>query len=1496
MARAKGKSDRGAPEVYVAAFGKHPGWNDHIDDLGVETDRMAAFKQLLYVQGIGGVIDSGAWDKLPPAQRREGFDHVFVSRGAGSIFVGRLWSSVDGKGRARYPMVLCAECRNLPLSWALREALPRLCALEERCRATRESMDVVAAVDQARADLRASAEKVEPGQAEMVLSPRALAEVADEPDMQPESRGLLRVLYQLEREMTPFLPGHEQDSQQHSPIQTRLPACGRSVEEIVARWTSVLLGRLRTGTPLWMILPRDLAWVDVLVGQPAAVQMTCFQTARDANPLASDIPYTLEEEFVQRCRKEIEASRKGEAAEVAVQAERPAPVRRAAGEAGERTPLLKSKAFLIVAGIVIAAAVLVGAALLVMSMSASSSKPPKENAGAVPQANGELAAPDAEAWRALCNGFSGWYSGLVRDVDEPRLERWEHDAHLAARVVPLLRRAQAGELKLDPRRIADVVGSDMRFLAARAPKKVRDPAVLAEVHAALAVMRKLEADLTADWPALRRMHEASKEYGSRGWAKPAEYVAAAAGRVKADADLADAVDEAAGVATRLAEIDGLWEKVQSQAKVLRESGSAVLARFGQYALVESRTEGKDARASDLTRLVERLTDVLALGAPVAAYVQGDWQSKVDRELVGRQSPVAVPQTDEQLRGGEVFRVWLAAVQGEKYAKLDATGDPRQADWKARQQAELASIGQKIEACAQRGSKKAEAFAARLKTMEADLAALMALRWDQEHRGEITRRAGEFRTAPAALLAETGAELAQLIGGRKAYIENLPPTISSTGSAAVNAAWKQRLGEVAKVDDLGQLTAKVNRLREDLGRLESELQVALGAEVESSDWSRRIATDVLAGQREKVLGKAIAAMGWRDAQYVRDDAFEAQWKTAREEFDRWRAGVATLVTEFSALEAALAMGAQADEKIGSGGKTLRELYQECAKRALIEEGSPLCQALQPLRQRLEAVLAAEAESERSKLVAQASQAVQGRFELARAAWRRLGKLAPAWPVDANEFYRERDLHAALASAYDLVKDDARRKALRDELGGETRRRWEGYFLRQSEPRLIRDTIARMGDFYFEAADRSSLQPVTQLRLAIYELRRKVLVEKPGDDALRSAVQEFVAAAGKLPGDTAGQPAVAAFVKELREASVAQEAGVDLGKAGPAAAGWKAEASADGASVKFTWNSQTGNRHSLVMARVEAPGVKPSYLCTTEVSLGLFLDVVEASGSWQELRKQLKLYASEDTRRGPRVWELAGDKRPIEAATWTAPILGVEESMIYPPELKVGQPKRTHPMQYISPAAAAYFAALLGCRLPNSGEWQAALPFEKDSAENVTNLRDKTWARQQKHLADCESQGKFVTDDLYPDRGIFWPRGAKRLEGAKAESLSSDDGLLWFAPVEAGRAKKFYHLVGNVAEFVLDDPAAAEQVDVRPAAAAEQVAKNTAKLGVIGGSALSDPRMETGKPQAVTAEEAAGGYADVGFRLALTAPSEPLSQRLRRVITARGYLVPAGEKRE
>jgi len=138
----------------LAAFGKHPGWDDHVEDLGLETESLNLAKKILYVNGIGGQIDSGAWAKLDPEQQLPAFKHVFAWQRSGQILLGRLWSSSDGKGRKLYPMVVCFHFAGVTLDWALKHGLPALAELEIGCVNTASAADVRSLLGRHRAALR----------------------------------------------------------------------------------------------------------------------------------------------------------------------------------------------------------------------------------------------------------------------------------------------------------------------------------------------------------------------------------------------------------------------------------------------------------------------------------------------------------------------------------------------------------------------------------------------------------------------------------------------------------------------------------------------------------------------------------------------------------------------------------------------------------------------------------------------------------------------------------------------------------------------------------------------------------------------------------------------------------------------------------------------------------------------------------------------------------------------------------------------------------------------------------------------------------------------------------------------------------------------------------------------------------------------------------------------------------------------------------------------
>jgi hypothetical protein len=304
-------------ELYLAAFGKHPGWNDHTDDMGLDTEALVEAKRLLYVQGIGQNIDAGAWDKLEPSTpgeppgvgRLEEFRHDFLghmSEQPSILLAGRLWSSLDGKGRDKYPMVLCSQLNELPLRFAADVVFPFLTQVQERCVAATSAAAVRELVDSERIQLRMRINDV---RAPLPLSAREMLRVATHPDMNATGggrEGFYRVVYQFVSSMSAYRPmAGSSTSSRYLPKraeQIRVPACGLPPQEALHFWLRFALTFLAASTPILLFAPdlgSSTAWVDLIVGDATPANVFCIKAGTRALPLTSDIPYTLAPAFVK---------------------------------------------------------------------------------------------------------------------------------------------------------------------------------------------------------------------------------------------------------------------------------------------------------------------------------------------------------------------------------------------------------------------------------------------------------------------------------------------------------------------------------------------------------------------------------------------------------------------------------------------------------------------------------------------------------------------------------------------------------------------------------------------------------------------------------------------------------------------------------------------------------------------------------------------------------------------------------------------------------------------------------------------------------------------------------------------------------------------------------------------------------------------------------------------------------------------------------------------
>ena len=297
------------PQVILAAFGKHPGWSDFMDDIGMETDLLIAAKRIMYVKGIASQIETGAWDRLEPENRIPDFNHVFVWRKPEEFLIGRMWSSMDAKGRREFPMVICADCVGLPLSWALQELLPKLESLRVACQAARSSAEVRSLLARAQTDIRSRIANLPQKPTGLPDSRAARSRFLNRGEWGTGQQGLYRILHQVHGQLsaygvgksaslsdTLFLRKSSHGETSALSQQIRVPQAGDTPAEALFQWTEFFLCQLDRTTPILLVLYLDQKWVDITIGEPTNREFFSLKASRAALPLASEVPYELDEE------------------------------------------------------------------------------------------------------------------------------------------------------------------------------------------------------------------------------------------------------------------------------------------------------------------------------------------------------------------------------------------------------------------------------------------------------------------------------------------------------------------------------------------------------------------------------------------------------------------------------------------------------------------------------------------------------------------------------------------------------------------------------------------------------------------------------------------------------------------------------------------------------------------------------------------------------------------------------------------------------------------------------------------------------------------------------------------------------------------------------------------------------------------------------------------------------------------------------------------------
>ncbi|MDR1011997.1 MAG: hypothetical protein LBM04_12895 [Opitutaceae bacterium] len=269
------------PRLHLAAFGKHPAWNDHMEDIGLDTLTLIEAKRYLYLEGISGQIDTGAWDRLPPVSPAETYNHWLLWHRTGECLLGRLVSSSDGKGRTRYPFVVMAHIIGVPVAVVLRDCFSALETITRAGRAAATVADTRHIIAQGRvtlaAALAASADAIPP------LPPGLRPEI--------DHTGWTRILHVVESQLHGFAPSAPPHTGPGCAL--RLPAASPLPAPDLLWWTAFWLTQLDARFPVLHLAREGADWLDTIVGEPDSPHFLCLRADRTALPAVTDIPYAL---------------------------------------------------------------------------------------------------------------------------------------------------------------------------------------------------------------------------------------------------------------------------------------------------------------------------------------------------------------------------------------------------------------------------------------------------------------------------------------------------------------------------------------------------------------------------------------------------------------------------------------------------------------------------------------------------------------------------------------------------------------------------------------------------------------------------------------------------------------------------------------------------------------------------------------------------------------------------------------------------------------------------------------------------------------------------------------------------------------------------------------------------------------------------------------------------------------------------------------------------
>lgn len=1134
-------------------------------------------------------------------------------------------------------------------------------------------------------------------------------------------------------------------------------------------------------------------------------------------------------------------------------------------------------------------------------------------------------------WRELCVSYVRWYKPFDRaeenDDVAALLERMKQDPYLAEHFLKPLQDAKDRKVTFDPRALGQPLPYEQQ--AANPPHGVE---IKKQVLDALATLKSFEAALDATkWPAAVRLANAKTTFEQRGWLAPAQYCTTALSQfsLSGSPHLEKAIPAILDAQPLLDAIDARWSHIEHAAGEIsaKASQDKLLSQYLAFAISQGMSRA-DAPVNDsLKTLADHLDDADKLGVQLLAFVNSPAFQEVDWEAFRADSRIY--KHDSNLELAQALRLWPS--EAAKYPVI-TTPDPRPS-WKpemaiSQVTKEIATLTQLAGANAKLPQKSAP-LAERLSAISTRLDQLRKLPWSSRNKLPIESGMAQVDRDLAQLASSSSAALVdaqnwvkdQEVAAKATFAEGLSALKSrklSTSSPALLAAWNShqaRVLSLVKEGDIESLKLARKQLDETKAALEKlALELPEMRELPATqDWNTHAAAALRkleAAQREAALAAAVQKLKFENELPVRDAQFDSSWQAGQSRLADWGNQAKAFMEDFNRIQQALELSYGLKEPLAGAGATIDQLSR---KYPSLLDQDEIAKAAAPILSRLAELRKVESTSDRQELTQTALKASSA--PAIWAAWRHLHEAAMAFPASAAELSDELTIRQRLSDSAAVVKDEKRRQTLEQQLS-------------RSGPSTLANMITHASDLDGALAlalsqkdklglrgekgklsasemEELHLDATSRFNCFLFECRAAArALGASADPAAREQISQLIAELPKsdLPASTELAAGLSQLLTEKQETGTPVKSGPEIAAAEMP---WKLVKS-DAEGMTFKWGEQSLHFVKIDGGMDEQGKRLPTYyLCSTEMPVGLVSAVLAATG---KSASEMNLPANTAAGKGPQGWITSA--RGIEPSAYWLEAITREAGGTYPQALLPSQapagrqwdrclkdpfnPSAKMPMQSLPAESAMALAATLGCRLPTSAELHAAIPLQKQQP----NLRDATWALEREHIKTVRANGRLGAP--WPDTGMFTPTVAGLPAGPVAttwlpaqlhnlnlpmDGSTYDDGALFFRPVDSG--DKVADVVGNVAEFVWDDPSAIEKAPDKSAAAFRKLIDASPKMiGVMGASAISAPEIGIGR-QSLELLKLHQAFPDVGLRLAFSPAKRLLADRLRELVDGTPY---------